>query len=146
MNIDDYQQAALRTVNPSPYMFHLDTGDFALVGASPEVHVRLTDRKVEIRPIAGTRHRGKTTAEDVALEKELLADEKEKAEHALVSYLTSQTFRHQPATVSFALLQNKVNDRVQPYVFTGKTDQRESATLPEHADYPRVAATFSESR
>ena len=52
---------ALRTVNPSPYMFLLDTGDFALVGASPEVHVRLTDRKVEIRPIAGTRPRGKTT-------------------------------------------------------------------------------------
>ncbi|AOS45575.1 Anthranilate synthase component 1 [Lacunisphaera limnophila] len=75
---------ALRTVNPSPYMFLLDTGDFALVGASPEVHVRLTGRKVEIRPIAGTRPRGKSTAEDVALEKELLADEKEKAEHLML--------------------------------------------------------------
>lgn len=75
---------ALRTVNPSPYMFLLDTGDFALVGASPEVHVRLTERKVEIRPIAGTRHRGKTAAEDAALEQELLADEKEKAEHLML--------------------------------------------------------------
>lgn len=75
---------ALRTVNPSPYMFLLETGDFALVGASPEVHVRLTGRKVEIRPIAGTRPRGKSVAEDVALEKELLADEKEKAEHLML--------------------------------------------------------------
>jgi anthranilate synthase component I len=75
---------ALRTVNPSPYMFLLDTGDFALVGASPEVHVRLTGRKVEIRPIAGTRPRGKTPAEDTALEQELLADEKEKAEHLML--------------------------------------------------------------
>ncbi len=74
----------LRTVNPSPYMFILETGDFALVGASPEVHVKLTGRKTEIRPIAGTRPRGKTHAEDVAFEKELLADEKEKAEHLML--------------------------------------------------------------
>lgn len=75
---------ALRTVNPSPYMFILDTGDFAIVGASPEVHVRLTDERVEIRPIAGTRKRGSTPAEDLALEKELLADEKERAEHLML--------------------------------------------------------------
>jgi anthranilate synthase component 1 len=75
---------ALRTVNPSPYMFLLDAGDFALVGASPEVHVRLTGRKVEIRPIAGTRPRGKDADDDVRLEKELLADEKEKAEHLML--------------------------------------------------------------
>ena len=74
----------LRTVNPSPYMFILETGDFALVGASPEVHVRLTGRKTEIRPIAGTRPRGKTHAEDAVFEKELLADEKEKAEHLML--------------------------------------------------------------
>jgi anthranilate synthase component I len=75
---------ALRTVNPSPYMFVLDTGDSAIVGASPEVHVRLTDGLVEIRPIAGTRKRGLTHAEDVALEKDLLADEKERAEHLML--------------------------------------------------------------
>jgi anthranilate synthase component 1 len=75
---------ALRTVNPSPYMFILDAGDFAIVGASPEVHVRLTDGRVEIRPIAGTRRRGATHAEDLALEKELLADEKERAEHLML--------------------------------------------------------------
>ncbi|HET7537380.1 MAG TPA: chorismate-binding protein, partial [Candidatus Didemnitutus sp.] len=74
----------LRTVNPSPYMFILETGEFALVGASPEVHVRLTGRKVEIRPIAGTRPRGKTHEEDLVFEKELLADEKEKAEHLML--------------------------------------------------------------
>ncbi len=75
---------ALRTVNPSPYMFILEAGDFSLVGASPEVHVRLTDGLVEIRPIAGTRRRGATHAEDLALEKELLADEKERAEHLML--------------------------------------------------------------
>jgi anthranilate synthase component 1 len=75
---------ALRTVNPSPYMFLLEAGDFALVGASPEVHVRHTDGRVEVRPIAGTRRRGKDAAEDTALEKELLADEKERAEHLML--------------------------------------------------------------
>ena len=75
---------ALRTVNPSPYMFILEAGDFAIVGASPEVHVRLTDGLVEIRPIAGTRKRGATPADDLALEKELLADEKELAEHLML--------------------------------------------------------------
>jgi len=75
---------ALRTVNPSPYTFILDAGDFALVGASPEVHVRLTDGLVEIRPIAGTRRRGDTHEEDVALGQELLADEKERAEHLML--------------------------------------------------------------
>ncbi len=75
---------ALRTVNPSPYMFLLEADDFALVGASPEVHVRLTDQLVEIRPIAGTRPRGHTTAEDIRLEQELLADEKERAEHLML--------------------------------------------------------------
>ena len=75
---------ALRIVNPSPYTFILDTGEYALVGASPEVHVRLTDGLVEIRPIAGTRRRGATPEEDAALEKELLADEKERAEHLML--------------------------------------------------------------
>ena len=75
---------ALRTVNPSPYMFLLETGDFALVGASPEVHVRLTGQKAEIRPIAGTRVRGATADEDARLEKELLADDKERAEHLML--------------------------------------------------------------
>ena len=75
---------ALRVINPSPYMFLLETEAFSLVGASPEVHVRLTGEQVEIRPIAGTRPRGKTPEEDLELEKDLLADEKERAEHLML--------------------------------------------------------------
>ena len=75
---------ALRTVNPSPYMFHVDLKDHQLVGASPELLVRVEDGEVQVRPIAGTRWRGKTEAEDRALAKELLADEKERAEHIML--------------------------------------------------------------
>jgi anthranilate synthase component 1 len=75
---------AVRSINPSPYMFLLELDGFSLVGASPEVHVRCEDGKVEIRPIAGTRPRGKTAEEDTALEKELLADPKERAEHVML--------------------------------------------------------------
>src|SRR6266540_1313460 len=80
--IDIYRAA--RSINPSPYMFLLELGGFSLVGASPEIHVRCENRKVEIRPIAGTRRRGKTPVEDAALEKELLADPKERAEHVIL--------------------------------------------------------------
>jgi anthranilate synthase component 1 len=76
---------SLRFVNPSPYMFCLRVNEnFALVGSSPEVHVRVTDGLVEIRPIAGTRRRGETEAEDLALEQDLLADPKERAEHLML--------------------------------------------------------------
>ncbi|NLT69607.1 MAG: anthranilate synthase component I [Verrucomicrobiaceae bacterium] len=81
--IDLYR--ALRHVNPSPYMFCLQFGDeFALVGSSPEVHVQAIDRNIKIRPIAGTRWRGKTQEEDDALAAELLADPKERAEHVML--------------------------------------------------------------
>ncbi len=80
--IDIYRAA--RSVNPSPYMFLLELDGFSLVGASPEIHVRSEDRTVEIRPIAGTRRRGKTADEDLGLEKELLADPKERAEHVML--------------------------------------------------------------
>jgi anthranilate synthase component I len=75
---------AVRSINPSPYMFLLELGGFSLVGASPEIHVRCEERKVEIRPIAGTRRRGAAPEEDLALEKELLADPKERAEHVML--------------------------------------------------------------
>ena len=76
---------ALRFVNPSPYMFCLRCpGGYSLVGSSPEVHVRLTDSLVEIRPIAGTRRRGETPAEDSANAEDLLADPKERAEHLML--------------------------------------------------------------
>ena len=75
---------AARSVNPSPYMFLLELDGFSLVGASPEIHVRCEDGRVEIRPVAGTRRRGRTEDEDKALEKELLADPKERAEHVML--------------------------------------------------------------
>ena len=74
----------LRSVNPSPYMFYLNFGDIKLIGASPEILVRLTDGKIELRPIAGTRPRGGSPKEDRALEKDLLADPKERAEHIML--------------------------------------------------------------
>ena len=76
---------ALRFVNPSPYMFYLRLGEnFSLVGSSPEVHVRLRDQKVEIRPLAGTRRRGATPEEDQELAADLLKDPKERAEHLML--------------------------------------------------------------
>ena len=75
---------ALRTINPSPYMYYLKFGDLQVVGSSPEVLVRLEDKKVEVRPIAGTRKRGQNEEEDRALEQDLLKDEKELAEHIML--------------------------------------------------------------
>ena len=75
---------ALRSVNPSPYMFYFDFGGFHVVGSSPEILVRLEDGTVTVRPIAGTRRRGRTRDEDLALERELLADPKETAEHVML--------------------------------------------------------------
>jgi anthranilate synthase component 1 len=75
---------ALRCVNPSPYMFLLELGDFSLVGSSPEVHVRSIEGRIDIRPIAGTRWRGKTVEEDDALAADLLNDPKERAEHLML--------------------------------------------------------------
>ncbi|MAF86088.1 MAG: anthranilate synthase component I [Dehalococcoidales bacterium] len=75
---------ALRTINPSPYMFFLDFTDFHIIGASPEILVRVEDGMVMTRPLAGTRPRGKNPAEDVRLEQELRSDEKERAEHIML--------------------------------------------------------------
>ena len=75
---------AVRSINPSPYLFLLELDGFSLVGASPEIHVRCEEGRVEIRPIAGTRRRGRNAGEDLALEKELLADPKERAEHVML--------------------------------------------------------------
>ncbi len=74
----------LRTLNPSPYLYYLKFGDMELVGSSPETMVRLEGNVANIRPIAGTRRRGENEAEDAALAKELLSDEKEKAEHIML--------------------------------------------------------------
>ncbi len=75
---------ALRIINPSPYMYYLRLGDLRLVGSSPEVLVRLEEGKIDLRPIAGTRPRGRDDEEDLALEQELLGDPKERAEHIML--------------------------------------------------------------
>ena len=75
---------ALRSINPSPYMYYLKFGDLKIVGSSPEILVRLEDEKIEVRPIAGTRKRGQSEEEDQALENDLLSDEKELAEHIML--------------------------------------------------------------
>jgi len=75
---------SLRRLNPSPFLFHLNLEGFSIVGSSPEILVRLRDGRVTIRPIAGTRPRGKTKAEDEALAKDLLSDPKELAEHLML--------------------------------------------------------------
>ena len=80
--VDVYR--ALRALNPSPYMYFLDTGQVQVVGSSPEILVRLQAGQVTVRPIAGTRPRGATAAEDLALEQDLLADPKELAEHVML--------------------------------------------------------------
>jgi anthranilate synthase component 1 len=80
--LEAYKQ--LRSSNPSPYLFYIDFGNYQLFGSSPEVHVKVKDDHVSIRPIAGTRRRGKNAGEDAELEKELLGDEKERAEHLML--------------------------------------------------------------
>ena len=75
---------ALRRINPSPFLYHLDLPGFALTGSSPEILVRVRDDEVTIRPIAGTRARGKTAVEDADNRAELLADPKERAEHLML--------------------------------------------------------------
>lgn len=80
--VDVYR--ALRALNPSPYMYFLDLGATQIVGSSPEILARLKDGKVVVRPLAGTRRRGASEAEDKALEAELLADPKERAEHVML--------------------------------------------------------------
>ncbi|OUJ03824.1 anthranilate synthase component I [Acetobacter orientalis] len=75
---------SLRRINPAPFLFHLDFGDFSLVGSSPEILVRLRDGKMTVRPLAGTRPRGRSAEEDLQLEQDLLNDQKELAEHLML--------------------------------------------------------------
>ncbi len=75
---------SLRTINPSPFMFFLRTPETTLVGSSPEILCRVMDREITVRPLAGTRRRGETEEEDKALQRELLADPKERAEHVML--------------------------------------------------------------
>ena len=107
----------LRVTNPSPYMFHLEFPEAVVTGASPECLVRLDGRRIEVRPIAGTRRRGRTPEEDVALERELLADEKERAEHVML----------------IDLGRNDVGRVAAPGHGEGRRDDGGRALLPRHA-------------
>jgi len=131
---------ALRSINPSPYMFCLDLGESALVGSSPEVHVRCEDRRIEVRPIAGTRPRGKTEADDLALEKELLADPKELAEHVMLVDLGRNDIGRVCEFSSVKVPEQMVIERYSHVMHivsdvTGKLS-------PEHDAYDVMRATF----
>ncbi len=102
---------ALRCLNPSPYMYFLNLGDFHVVGSSPEILVRLEEGTVTVRPIAGTRPRGKTVEEDIALEEELLADPKELAEHLMLIDLGRNDAGRVSKTDTIELTENMLIER-----------------------------------
>ncbi|HVQ60957.1 MAG TPA: anthranilate synthase component I [Burkholderiales bacterium] len=102
---------ALRSINPSPYMFYFDFGDFQVVGASPEILVRHERGAVTVRPIAGTRPRGATRDKDVELERELLADPKERAEHVMLVDLGRNDVGRVAATGSVRLTEKMTIER-----------------------------------
>jgi anthranilate synthase component 1 len=102
---------SLRALNPSPYMYFIDLGGTQIVGSSPEVLVRVQNRRVTLRPIAGTRHRGKTAAEDQALAEELMADPKENAEHLMLIDLGRNDAGRVAATGSVEMTDQMVIER-----------------------------------
>jgi anthranilate synthase component 1 len=131
---------ALRCTNPSPYMYYLHLGDFHVVGASPEILVRLEDSVVTVRPIAGTRPRGKTEEEDQALEKELLSDPKERAEHLMLIDLGRNDVGRIARTGSVKLTDKMVIERYSHVMHivsnvTGELD-------PNYTALDVLAATF----
>ena len=131
---------ALRHVNPSPYMFVLEMEDFALVGSSPEVHVRAVQGRIDIRPIAGTRWRGKTQVEDDALAADLLNDPKERAEHLMLVDLArndvGRIAKHGKVKVDdFMIIERYSHVMHIVSNVTGELD-------PEHSAYDVLRATF----
>jgi anthranilate synthase component 1 len=102
---------ALRSVNPSPYMYYFDFGDHHVIGASPEIMVRLSGGEITLRPIAGTRPRGATPAEDARIAEELLADPKERAEHVMLIDLGRNDVGRVAATGSVRVTEKMVIER-----------------------------------
>jgi anthranilate synthase component 1 len=131
---------ALRHVNPSPYMFIVEMDGFALVGSSPEVHVKSIAGRIDIRPIAGTRWRGKTPEEDDALAADLLGDEKERAEHLMLVDLArndvGRIAEHGSVKVDDFMI-------VERYSHVMHIVSNVSGRLsPEHSSYDVLRATF----
>jgi anthranilate synthase component 1 len=137
---------ALRRLNPSPYMFFFDfdgltgTKPLKLIGASPELHVRLEGLDAAIRPIAGTRPRGKTPAEDVALEKELLADPKERAEHVMLVDLARNDLGRVCEYGSVRVPEQMVIERYSHVMHI--VSHVEGKLRPEYDAFDLMAATF----
>lgn len=131
---------ALRHVNPSPYMFILELGDFALVGSSPEVHVRSIGGRIDIRPIAGTRRRGANPEEDDALAAELMADPKERAEHLMLVDLArndvGRIAKHGSVHVDDFMIVERYSHVM--HIVSNVTGQLD----PEHSAYDVLRATF----
>jgi anthranilate synthase component 1 len=136
--VDIYR--AVRSVNPSPYLFLLELEGFSLVGASPEIHVRCEDRQVEIRPIAGTRRRGGTPEEDGALQRELLADPKERAEHVMLVDLARNDLGR---VCTFGTVKVKDLMIVERYSHVMHIVSQVEGTLsPDRTPYDLMRATF----
>ncbi len=137
---------ALRSSNPSPYMYYLNLRDFHVVGASPEVLVRLEDDEVTVRPIAGTRPRGKDQEEDMAMEKDLLSDPKELAEHLMLIDLGRNDVGRIAQTGSVKVTEKMVIERYSHVMHIvsnviGKLDKDRTALDVLRATFP--AGTLS---
>ncbi len=131
---------ALRLLNPSPYTFFLKIGEQTLVGSSPEVMVRLTGSRVELRPIAGTRPRGENDERDVELERELLADEKEKAEHVMLVDLGRNDIGRVAESGSVKVTDYMVIERYSHVMHM--VSHVEGTLRPEYDAYDVIGATF----
>jgi len=132
---------ALRSLNPSPYMYYLNLGDFYIVGSSPEILVREENREITVRPIAGTRPRGRTPEEDLALEKELLADPKEIAEHLMLIDLGRNDVGRVAKTGSVKLTEKMIVERYSHVMHivsnvTGELDENVTAMDSLKATFP----------
>ena len=131
----------LRSLNPSPYMYYLDFGDFQIVGSSPEILTRVEDGVVTVRPIAGTRPRGKDEAQDKALEAELLADPKELAEHLMLIDLGRNDAGRVSKTGSVKLTEKMIVERYSHVMHivsnvTGELDEQYSLMDALRATFP----------
>ncbi len=137
---------ALRTLNPSPYMYFLNFEEFHVVGSSPEILVHLEDRKVTVRPIAGTRPRGQTEDEDRAYESDLLADPKERAEHLMLIDLGRNDVGRVSETGSVQLTEKMVIERYSHVMHivsnvTGKLQGEKTAIDVLRATFPAGTLT-----
>jgi len=136
----------LRNLNPSPYLYYMDLGDFHIVGASPEILVRLKQGEITVRPIAGTRPRGQDVAEDLALEQDLLADPKELAEHLMLIDLGRNDVGRVAKTGSVKLTEKMCVERYSHVMHivsnvTGQLDEKHSCMDVLRAAFP--AGTLS---